>query len=410
MSAFIWQGRNTRGDLVSGRVEADSSDQVAEQLLKIDVTPISINPDQPTRKEQDVLKPILRRLGFDRPGLNDLILFSRQMYTLTKAGVPLIQGLLNVSRSTRNEIMSEAIQDVATALESGRGLANGLAQNPKVFPTMYISIVRVGENSGALEESFEQMASYLELERDFRARLKAALRYPAMVIIAMFIAIAILMTFVVPVFADFFARADAELPLPTRIIVGASDFTVEWWWVILLGIAGAAYAFSGWIKTNRGAYLWDRTKLRLPAVGKILFQGTMARFARSFAMTYRAGVPLVQGMTLVSKAVENEYVGQAVADMRSGVERGESLSRTAESTGLFSPLVLQMISVGEETGNVDGMLLETAEFYEREVDYDLRNLSAYIEPILLVFLAALVLVLALGVFLPMWDMGGAALG
>lgn len=410
MSVFTWQGRNTRGELVGGRVEADSSDQVAEQLLKIDVTPISINPAPLSRQQQDVLKPILRRLGFDRPGLNDLILFSRQMYTLTKAGVPLIQGLINVSRSTRNETMSEAIRDVASALESGRGLANGLAQNPKVFPTMYISIVRVGENSGALEDSFQQMAAYLELERDFRARLKAALRYPAMVIIAMFIAIAILMTFVIPVFAGFFAGADAELPLPTRIIIAASNFTLEWWWVILLGTAGALYAFRRWIESERGRYLWDRAKLRLPAVGKILFQGTMARFARSFAITYRAGVPLVQGMTLVSKAVENEYVGQAVADMRSGVERGESLSRTAEATGLFSPLVLQMISVGEETGNVDGMLLETAEFYEREVDYDLRNLSAYIEPILLVFLAALVLVLALGVFLPMWDMGSAALG
>lgn len=410
MSAFTWQGRNARGQLVSGRVEADTSDQVAEQLIKIDVTPISISPAPRSRQEQDVLGPLLRRLGLQRPGLNDLILFSRQMYTLTKAGVPLIQGLRNVSRSTRNVVMNEAIEDVAAALESGRGLANGLAQNPEVFPPMYVSIVRVGENSGALEDAFQQMASYLELERDFRARLKSALRYPAMVVIAMFIAVAILMTFVVPVFADFFARSGAELPLPTRIIIGASDLTVEWWWAILLILGGGIYGFRRWIESEHGGYLWDRTKLRLPAVGKILFQGTMARFARSFAMTYRAGVPLVQGMTLVSRAVENEYIGQAVADMRSGIERGESLSRTAEATGLFSPLVLQMIAVGEETGNVDGMLQETAEFYEREVDYDLRNISQYIEPILLVFLAALVLVLALGVFLPMWDMGSAALG
>ncbi len=410
MSAFTWQGRNARGQLVSGRVEADSSDQVAEQLIKIDVTPISISAAAESGADRDILAPLKRRLGMNKPSLNDLILFSRQMYTLTKAGVTLIQGLRNVGRSTRNVVLSEAIDDLIEALEGGRGLANGLAQNPHVFPPMYISIVRVGETTGALEEAFLQMANYLELERDFRARLKTALRYPAMVIVAMFIAIAILMTFVVPVFADFFARADAELPLPTRIIIGASNFTVEWWWAILLGIGAAIYAFTRWIESAHGRYVWDRTKLRLPAVGKILFQGTMARFARSFAMTYRAGVPLVQGMTLVSKAVENEYVGQAVADMRSGVERGESLSRTAQATGLFSPLVLQMISVGEETGNVDGMLQETAEFYEREVDYDLRNLSEYIEPILLVFLAALVLVLALGVFLPMWDMGSAALG
>ncbi len=407
MSSFLWQGRNSRGQLVNGRVDADHVDRVAEQLLKLDITPISI--DQAPEKEGAAMG-LSARLGLDKPTLNDLILFSRQMYTLTKAGVPLIQGLKNVGGSTRNRQLAEGIEQVVDALESGRGLAAGLALRPHIFPPMYVSIVRVGETSGALEQAFMQMAAYLELERDFRARMKAALRYPIMVIVAMFIAVAILMVYVVPVFANFFARQDAELPLPTRLIIATSDFAVNWWWLILLALGGAIFAFRAWIRTDNGRYLWDRTKLRLPVIGNILFQGTLARFARSFAMTYRAGVPLIQGLTLVSRAVENEYVGQAVADMRTGIERGESVSRTAQATGLFTPLVLQMISVGEETGEVENMLQETAEFYEREVDYDLRNMSSYIEPILLVFLAGLVLILALGVFLPMWDMGSAALG
>ncbi|MGY6588108.1 MAG: type II secretion system F family protein [Wenzhouxiangella sp.] len=407
MSRYAWQGRNARGQLVSGQVDADDVDRVADQLLKLDITPISINP---AAKPEEQPPSLAARLGLDKPTLNDLILFSRQMYTMTKAGVPLIQGLKNVGGSTRNRQLAEAIEQIVEALESGRGLANGLASRPKIFPPMYVSIVRVGETSGALEQAFLQMATYLELERDFRARMKAALRYPIMVIVAMFIAIAILMVFVVPVFANFFASMDAELPLPTRLIMGASDIAVNWWWLILLALAGGMFAFRAWIRTDNGRYLWDRTKLRLPVIGKILFQGTLARFARSFAMTYRAGVPLIQGLTLVSRAVENEYVGQAVADMRTGIERGESVTRTAQATGLFTPLVLQMISVGEETGEVESMLQETAEFYEGEVDYDLKNLSSYIEPILLVFLAGLVLILALGVFLPMWDMGSAALG
>jgi MSHA biogenesis protein MshG len=407
MSAFQWRGRNARGQLVDGRVEADSTDAVAQQLMRLDITPIEIESAPDTPAESQTLR---QRLGMDAPTINDLILFTRQMYTLTKAGVPIIHGLRNVGESTRNAQLRHAIEDVVDALESGRDLASGLAQNPKVFPPMFVSIVRVGENSGQLEQSFAQLTDYLELERDFRARLKQALRYPAMVIIAMFIAVAILMTFVIPAFADFFANFDAELPLPTRIIIGASNFTADWWWVILLGIGAALLGFRSWIRTETGRYRWDRLKLRFPVVGKILFQGTMARFARTFSMTYRSGVPLIQGLTLTARAVENEYIGQAVNDMRTGIERGESLSRTASATGLFSPLVLQMLGIGEETGDVDAMLNETAEYYEREVDYDLRNLSAYIEPILLIFLAVLVLILALGVFLPMWDVGRAALG
>ncbi len=407
MNQFTWQGRNARGQLVSGRVEAEDPDRVADQLMKLDITPISIDT-APARVER--MSGLRQRLGLDKPGLNDLLLFSRQMFTLSKAGVPLIQGLKNVAGSTRNATLAQAIERVVEALESGRGLAVGLALSPAVFPPMYVSIIRVGESSGALDKAFQQMADYLELEREFRARMKAALRYPIMVIIAMAVAVAIIMVWVVPVFAGFFAAQEAVLPLPTRIIMATSEFAVSWWWLILIAVAAGLIAFRRWIRTDSGRYLWDRTKLRLPAIGNILFQGTMARFARSFAMTYRSGVPLVQGLTLVSKAVENEYVGQAVADMRTGIERGESVSRTAHATGLFTPLVLQMISVGEETGEVDQMLQETAEFYEREVDYDLRNLSAAIEPILLVFLAVMVLILALGVFLPMWDLGSAALG
>jgi MSHA biogenesis protein MshG len=407
MGAYQWRGRNARGQLVDGQVEADSTDAVAQQLMRLDITPIDIHA---TEARDATTQSWRQRLGLDQPGINDLILFTRQMFTLTKAGVPIIQGLRNVSESTRNPVLRRAIEDVVDALESGRDMASGLAQNPQVFPRMFVSIVRVGENSGNLEQAFDQLTDYLELERDFRARLKQALRYPIMVIIAMFIAVAILMVWVIPVFANFFSSHDAELPLPTKIIIATSNFTAEWWWVILIAIALALVGFRSWIRTETGRYRWDRAKLKFPVIGKILFEGTMARFARTFSMTYRSGVPLVQGLTLTARAVENEYIGQAVNDMRTGIERGESLSRTAAAAGLFSPLVLQMLGIGEETGDVDTMLTETAEYYEREVDYDLRNLSAYIEPILLVFLAVLVLILALGVFLPMWDVGRAALG
>lgn len=407
MPGFDWRGRNSRGELVTGRVEADSSDAVATQLINSGITPIVI---QEGAQASDTLATWRRRIGGSRPNADDLILFSRQMYTLTKAGVPLIRGLSGLAGSTRNPVLRDAIEDVVDALEAGHELSAALSRHPKVFSPMFVNLVRVGESTGDLEHSFQQMGVYLELDRDIRARVKAAMRYPVIVVVAIFIAIAILMVWVIPVFARFFSQQNAELPLPTQILIATSQFTAQWWWMILAALVAGAFAVRAWVRTDSGRYRWHRAKLRIPIIGPILHEATMARFARAFALVYRAGVPLVHGLTLVSRAVENEYVGQAVRDMRTGVERGESLSRTAAAAGLFSPLVLQMLNVGEETGDVDAMLQETAEFYEREVDYDLKNLSAYIEPILLVFMAVLVFVLALGVFLPMWDLGSAALG
>ncbi|MEX2500531.1 MAG: type II secretion system F family protein [Wenzhouxiangellaceae bacterium] len=409
MTAYAWRGRNSRGEQVSGRMDGDTREAVANQLINSGITPIEI--DQSTLGNTGAPGAAWRQLfAGSRPAASDLIFFARQIYTLVKAGVPLTRGLTGVAQSTRNPALKRAVFELIADIESGRELGEAMARHPNVFSSMFVNMVRVGESSGSLEQAFLLMSGYLERDREIRARIKAALRYPAMVIIAMVIAVAILMVFVIPVFATFFANNDAPLPLPTIIIIGVSNFTADWWMVIGAALIAAILGFRYWTRTERGRYRWDRMKFRFPGIGDILFRATMARFARSFSMTYRAGVPLIQGLTLVSRAVENEYVGQAIGDMRTGIERGESLLRTAEATGLFAPLVLQMIGVGEETGEVDAVLDETADYYEREVDYDIENLSAYIEPLLLLFMAVLVLILALGVFLPMWDVGRAALG
>lgn len=405
MSQFQWRGRNLQGQLLRGSAEADSAEGLAAQLLRQNITPLDITPDA----QQSDSGNWLVQLGLNKVSIDDLILFCRQMYTLTKSGVPLTRGLRGVADVTRHPQLKQAISDAIVSLESGRELALSLAQSPKVFPTMLISLVRVGETSGNLEGAFQQMATYLEQDRDFRDRLKTAMRYPLMVVVSIVIAVIIMMVWVIPVFANFFNQEGAALPLPTRIIIGASNFTAAYWWLLLLVATAGAGGFIAWIKTEAGRYQWDRLKLRIPVIGTILTNGIMARFARAFAMTSRSGVPLMQGMALVARAVENTYVGRAIDDMRGGIERGDSLLRSATGIGLFTPLVLQMLAVGEETGEVDSMMLETAEYYEREVDYDLNNLSAYIEPLLLLVMAGMVLLLALGVFLPMWSMGSAAL-
>jgi len=292
-------------------------------------------------------------------------------------------------------------------LESGRDLASSLGRHPEIFPTLFISMVRVGEETGRLDESFMRITSYLVLEKETRQRIKAAIRYPVFVIVAIGIAMAVINIFVIPTFAELFAKSNVPLPWQTRLLMTVSGFFVDWWPILLAGLVGGAIGFRSYINTENGRYWWDKNKLRIPIIGSIIHRATLGRFARAFSMALTSGVPLVQAMTVVARSVDNEYVGEHILNMRNGIERGESLTRTATITNQFTPLVLQMLSVGEETGEVDNLLVEVADFYEREVDYDIKNLSSSIEPVLIVAIGIMVLILALGVFLPMWDLSTA---
>jgi MSHA biogenesis protein MshG len=283
-------------------------------------------------------------------------------------------------------------------------LSSSLARHPHIFTSLFISMVRVGEETGRLDESFLRITQYLEREKETRERIKTALRYPVFVIIAIGIALAIINIWVIPVFAGLFEKAGVPLPWQTRVLLAISAFFVAWWPVMLGGIIGAIFGFRLYIKTDNGRYWWDRNKLKIPLVGDIIMRATLARFARAFSMALTSGVPLIQAMTVVARSVDNEFIAEYILNMRNGIERGESLTRTATLTNIFTPLVLQMLAVGEETGKVDDLLADVADYYEREVDYDIKNLSSAIEPIMIVIIGIMVLILALGVFLPMWDL------
>jgi MSHA biogenesis protein MshG len=270
-------------------------------------------------------------------------------------------------------------------------------------------MIRIGELTGRLDEIFLRMFDYLEFDREMRARIHSALRYPIFVIAAMLAAIAVINIFVIPAFAKVYAGFHTELPLMTRILIASSNFTIRFWPLILVMLVCAVVGFRMYINTPAGRHEWDKRKLSFPIAGKIMLKGTLARFARTFALSARSGVPIVQSLSVIAATVNNAYMTSRVEQMRDGVERGESIFRTAVATGVFTPVVLQMVAVGEETGELDTLMDEIADMYEREVDYELKTLSAQIEPILIVFLGVLVLILALGVFLPIWDLGQAAL-
>lgn len=400
MPTFAYKARNSRGDAVTGQIEAGTADSVATQLLNSGITPVEIHEAQP---EQKLLTELRAKLGSRKPTLDDLILFCRQMYTLNKAGVPITRGVTGLAESTRNLILAASLRRIVLELESGRELSTAMAQQGSLFTSLMISMIRVGENTGQLDQAFLQLSQYLELERDTRNRIKAALRYPTFVLVAIALAIAIVNVLVIPAFAGVFAKMNMELPWQTQLLIATSNFTVAYWPYMLVALIVSLFSFGNYIKSPTGKYRWDKAKLHFPIVGSIITRALLSRFARTFAMATRSGVPLIQTLTVVAKAVDNDYVAEKVLSMRNGIERGDSMTRTAVSTGLFTPLVLQMLNVGEETGAVDEMMNEVADYYEREVDYELKNISSAIEPILIIAVGVLVLILALGIFVPMWD-------
>ena len=407
MPHFAYVGRNAQGNRIEGVMESPSGSTLAEHLSESGITPIRIA--ESAAPTEAFGKQLSRLLDRQKAGFIDVLLFSRQMYTLIKAGVPIMRALAGLQESAMNRAFAAVIQDLREALDSGRELSQALARNPSVFGPFYVAMIRVGETTGRLEEVFLQLFHHLEFQKYMKDQVKSALRYPSFVMLAMAIALVIINIFVIPAFAKVFKGFNAELPLMTRILIGFSDFTLAWWPAILTLLIAAVFAFRMFVKTANGQLAWDRFKLRIPIAGKIIRKATLARFARSFAMASRSGVPIVQGLSLTGQVVENAWIEKKLEDMRMGVERGESVLRTAVASGVFTPVVLQMVMVGEESGSLDDMMLEIADMYQREVEYELKTLSAQIEPILIVALGAMVLVLALGVFLPMWDLGKAAI-
>ena len=405
MPHFAYKGRDGAGKRLEGTLEALSSSAAADQLQARGIIPLQISETRASAKagggEIQLFKP--------KVGHVDLLLFSRQLHTLLKAGVPIMRALTGLQESAANPAMRDVIRDIRESLEAGRELSVALARHPKVFSSFYVSMVRVGEATGLLEEIFLRLFEHLEFERFMREQVKSALRYPMFVVLAMAAAIVVVNLFVIPAFAKVFQGFGAELPFMTRLLLGFSNFMVAWWPAMLGGLIGAVFAFRAWVATPAGRMQWEALTLRIPIAGKIVGKAAMARFARSFALGMRSGVPVMQALTNAGQTVDNSYIEKKVYGMRESVERGESVLRAAHATRFFTPVVLQMVAVGEESGALDDMMEEVGQMYQQEVEYELKTLGQQIEPILIVCLGVLVLILALGIFLPMWDLGKVAL-
>tara|TARA_Y100000780_G_scaffold231927_1_gene259766 strand:+ start:13462 stop:14697 length:1236 start_codon:yes stop_codon:yes gene_type:complete len=410
MPQFSYAGKSAQGGPLKGIIEAASAQAAAQALLSQNIVPISIEETKKVSGTNNSSGFDIGSLLEQKVGLDEMIIFSRQMYSLLKAGIPIIRAIKGLSENASHKRFQEILKDIADQLEQGRSLSSAMVKYEKVFTRLTISVVVVGENTGKLDDVFLQLALYFEREQETRKRIQSALRYPTFVLIALAIAMFILNLFVVPVFTQMFERFDTELPIMTRVLIGTSNFFVNYWWLILIVLIATIISVKQHVNSTNGRLKWDKFKLKLPIVGSIIERSLLARYSRSFSMILRAGVPLTAGLSLTADAVDNAHMQMRIKTMRQGIEKGDSLLRVSKNSELFSTLVLQMIAVGEETGRLEQLLEESADYYEREVDFDLKSLTAKIEPILIGFVAVMVLILALGIFTPMWNMMSAVKG
>ncbi|KXI23225.1 type II secretion system F family protein [Photobacterium sanguinicancri] len=405
MPIFNYRGRDSQGKMLRGQLDAASQEAAADVLMRQGVIPLDIRQGRAKSAGLDV-----KALFQSTVPLDMLVIFCRQMFSLTKAGVPLLRSINGLAQSANHPLMKATLETVSAELTNGRSLSSSMGQHPRVFSELFVSMIHIGENTGRLDDSLYQLALYYEQEMETRRRIKSAMRYPIFVLSAIMIAMTVLNIKVIPQFASMFERFGVELPLPTRILIGTSNFFVNYWPLMFGGLAITWIGVRLWRNTAEGKEKWDGWRLKVPIIGTIVNRAQLSRFSRTFSLMIRAGVPLNQALQMAAEALGNRYLEKRLIEMKNGIEGGNSISQTATQSGVFTPLVLQMIAVGEETGQVDELLLEASDFYDREVDYDLKTLTARIEPLLLVVVAAMVLVLALGIFVPMWSMLDVARG
>lgn len=405
MPLYAYKARDKRGELHRGEQEANQKSTVAARLIEDRLVPVSIEEITPSIKLEDVLKQYLPKKSIP---LDDMVLFCRQMHALTKSGIPIMRAVFGLSETSNNEALKEILSDVGNALSRGNTLSQALYNHEHYFSPIFISMVHVGESTGNLDQAFAQLVNYLEMIRDTKKKVSTALRYPTMVIVAIIIAVVVVNVFVIPSFAKVFDKFGSDLPFATQVLLGTSNFFIEYWWLMLLMTTATVAGVIQYLKTEQGALRWDRLKLRLPIIGGLLNRICLSRFTRTFSMLFSSGVPILQAIDVSAEAIGNLHIEKNVREMRSGIERGESLSRTANSSGMFTPLILQMIAVGEESGALDTLLHDVSEFYDEETDFQVQRLSGAIEPIMLFFMGIMILVLALGIFLPLWDLSASA--
>ncbi len=385
---------------MTGTIEAPTMEMAGNHLYQSGVLPISI--EEETSSLSLDLSDFWKK--FKRVKPEELIIFSQQLSTLYKAGLPLLSGLKGLRDQTSNPKFKKVIEEMSHQIENGNTLFGSMSAHPDVFPVVYINMVRAGETSGKLGESLDRYVTLAERELKSRQKVKEATRYPKIVIFSVIIAFVVLLTFVIPRFVQVFTRFNTPLPLPTRMMIGVNNWVHNFWYLLLLGIVLILILMKRYVKTDQGRIFWDRLKIRIPVLGHLFLIAALSRFTHTFVMLYKSGIPVLQTLEITSTTVNNVILSQSIEEMIRQVREGRSLAEAMRESGRFTPLVIQMVGVGESTGTLDEMLVRITEYYDLELENAIKKMTTYIEPALTVFMGIVVLFLALAVFLPWWNM------
>ncbi len=389
---FEWEGKDRNGKAVRGEVRAVGMAQVQATLRRQGVLPLKIRKRR-TRSGK-AIKP------------KDIAIFTRQLATMMKAGVPLLQAFDIVGRGNANASVSKLLNDIRADVETGTSLSAAFRKYPKYFDNLYCNLVEAGEAAGILEELLDRLATYMEKTEAIKSKIKSALMYPTSVVVVAFVVVAIIMIFVIPAFKQVFSSFGADLPAPTLIVMGISEFFVAYWWLIFGAIGGGLYFFmQAWKRNERVQSFMDRLLLKLPIFGSLIEKSCIARWTRTLATMFAAGVPLVEALDSVGGASGSSVYAAATSKIQQEVSTGTSLTAAMTNVNLFPSMVIQMTAIGEESGSIDHMLGKAADFYESEVDDMVAGLSSLMEPIIIVFLGVIIGGIVVSMYLPIFKLG-----
>jgi len=393
---FIWQGTNKEGNRSKGEISANNVNTAKALLRRQGITALKIK-----KKPKDLFKP---RKPPIKPA--DIAVFSRMLATMMSSGVPLMQSMQIIGEGHENASMQDMILSIKADVESGTSLAESLGKFPLHFDDLFVNLVHAGEQSGTLEQLLNEIAIYKEKTEALKAKIKKALVYPISILVVAFIVTAILMIFVIPQFQTLFEGFGAELPALTQAVINLSIFFQEYWWLIFGSIFGSVFGIMEAKKRSRKVqHFFDRLLLKIPVIGVVMEKGAIARFARTFSTMFKAGVPLVESMVSVAGATGNIVFSEATLEMRDEVSTGTQLNVAMKNTELFPNMVIQMVSIGEESGSLDTMLAKVADFFEQEVDDAVDNMTALMEPMIMVVLGGLIGTLVIAMYLPIFKLG-----
>ena len=396
MAIYNYKARDKQGKLIAGRIESASSISAEKQIEELKLIPISVE-EAASFSWGDFL-PVFQTIS-----KKDVIVFSRQLATLYQSGVPLTKSLDSLIEFARNKKFKEIIVEVKQDVESGQTLSKSFARHPKVFSEIYVNMVEVGETSGLLYDILVRLALLMEKDMAVKVKVKSATFYPKIVVSAIIIAVVILVGFVIPKFAMLYKSFNVPLPLETRILVAISNFFVSYWYIVLIASAALFAGVKFYLNSSAGRLWWDEHKLKIPIFGSIFYKSMMSQFTRIFGLLFQSGLPVNRAFELIRNAVNNKFFTNKIDEIQSDVTRGESITNSFKNSKIFSGIIIQMVSVGEETGHIDEMLGKVADYFDEDLDHQLSMLQASIEPVLLTIIFGMVLFLALAIYLPIID-------